>query len=200
SAVPILIPQDPDVSRRTTPSRTVTNQAMASAPRANATKRDNRTVPVATRELAELIAKSSSPRAHTRGEVSRPEPRSRERQMTDPFLEVQATKMRPPALDLEEIRELIEVGTILLERSVDHFSYLGLSFDAPTEEVRDAYLEFARYLRPEKLAELGLVGQEAEDANAVFAQVIIAYTVLTDPHRRREYMAMLESTRARARR
>ncbi len=181
SAVPMLIQQDPDVSS----PRTVTRS-----------KRDHRTVPVATRELAELIAKSS-PRAATRDTSSRP---SRERQMTDPFLEVQATKMRPPALDLEEIRELIDVGTILLERSVDHFSFLGLSFDAPAEEVRDAYLEFARYLRPEKLVELGIVGQEAEDANAVFAQVVIAYTVLTDPHRRREYVSMLDATRARARR
>jgi hypothetical protein len=181
SAVPMLIRQDPDVSS----PRTVTRS-----------KRDNRTVPVATRELAELIAKSS-PRAITRDTPPRP---TRERQMTDPFLEIQTTKMRPPALDLDEIRELIDVGTILLERSVDHFSFLGLSYDAPTEEVRDAYLEFARYLRPEKLVELGIVGQEAEDANAVFAQVVIAYTVLTDPQRRREYVAMLDATRARARR
>ena len=201
SAVPMLIQQDPDVSRAGSLAhpRTLTHQAMASSrtttPRS---KRDHRTVPVATRELAELIAKSS-PRAATRGDVSHARP-ARERQMTDPFLEVQATKMRPPALDLEEIRELIDVGTILLERSVDHFSFLGLSFDAPIEEVRDAYLEFARYLRPEKLVELGIVGQEAEDANAVFAQVVIAYTVLTDPHRRREYVTMLEATRARARR
>lgn len=195
SAVPMLIRQDPDVTRPASQPRTLTQQAMASAPPRS--KRDNRTVPVATRELAELIARSSPARAATRGDLSRP---PRERQMTDPFLEVQATKMRPPALDLEEIRELIDVGTILLERSVDHFSFLGLSYDAPPEEVRDAYLEFARYLRPEKLVELGLVGQEAEDANAVFAQVIIAYTVLTDPERRREYVAMLDATRARARR
>lgn len=201
SAVPMLIQQDPDASRPGSLAhpRTLTQQAMTSSrtttPRS---KRDHRTVPVATRELAELIAKSS-PRAATRGDVSHARP-ARERQMTDPFLEVQATKMRPPALDLEEIRELIDVGTILLERSVDHFSFLGLSFDAPIEEVRDAYLEFARYLRPEKLVELGIVGQEAEDANAVFAQVVIAYTVLTDPHRRREYVTMLEATRARARR
>lgn len=198
SAVPVVIQQDPDVSRPASTPRTLTQQAMASTAAPPRSKRDNRTVPVATRELAELIAKSSPTRAPTRSDLSSRTPR--ERQMTDPFLEVQTTKMRPPALDLEEIRELIEVGTILLERSVDHFSYLGLSFDAPTEEVRDAYLEFARYLRPEKLVELGLVGQEAEDANAVFAQVIIAYTVLTDPHRRREYVATLEATRARARR
>lgn len=95
---------------------------------------------------------------------------------------------------------MIEVGTLLLERSVDHFSFLGLSFDASVEEVREAYLEFARYLRPEKLAELGITGTQAEEANAVFAQVTIAHTVLTDPARRRDYVARLESTRARARR
>lgn len=193
SAVPMAIRQDPDVSRPTTTPRTLTQSAMASTAGPRPTRRTTqRTVPVATRELAELLARS------TRDDLSTRAPR--ERQLTDPFLEVQTTKMRPPALDLDEIRELIEVGTILLERSVDHFSYLGLSFDAPMDEVRDAYLEFARYLRPEKLVELGLVGQEAEDANAVFAQVVIAYTVLTDPHRRREYVAMLEATRARARR
>lgn len=206
SAVPMLIRRDPDVSRPAARPRTLTEDEIAvssrttttrdAIPRTRTTRDEHRTVPVATRELAELIAKSS-PRAATRGDLSRP---TRERQMTDPFLEVQPTKMRPPALDLEEIRELIEVGTILLERSVDHFSFLGLSFDAPMEEVRDAYLEFARYLRPEKLIELGIAGQEAEDANAVFAQVVIAFTVLTDPHRRREYVAMLEATRARARR
>jgi hypothetical protein len=182
SAVPMLIRQDPDVSRPTSMPRTLTKQAAS------------RTVPVATRELAELIAKSQPPKP------ARPATNAHGRSMTDPFLEAQPTRMRPPALDLEEVRELIEVGTLLLGRSVDHFSYLGLSFDAPVEEVREAYLEFARYLRPEKLAELGIVGQEAEDANAVFAQVIIAYTVLTDPHRRREYVAILDAARARARR
>lgn len=172
SAVPMLIRQDPDVTRlprQGTPS----------------------TLPPAiarTRSIASLARAATTATTQPL------------RTMTDPFLEVQLTRARPPALELEEIHEMIEVGTLLLERGVDHFSFLGLSFDASVEEVREAYLEFARYLRPEKLAELGLSEDQAEAANAVFAQVIIAHTILTEPTRRGDYVARLESTRTRARR
>ncbi|CAN5795905.1 hypothetical protein BH11MYX2_BH11MYX2_10410 [soil metagenome] len=186
SAVPMLIRRDPDVViPRTTPRlptepRTLTKKSL-----------DNkRTSPVSTVQLAELVHQSrrSTP------------PGSPVRSYTDPFLEAQPTKARPPALDHDEVHELIEVGVMLLEQGVDHFSYLGLSYDAPLDEVREAYVEFARYLRPEKLRELGIEGHEAQEANAVFAQVVIAYTVLTDPARRRTYLAELDATRARARR
>ena len=56
--------------------------------------------------------------------------------------------------------------------------------------MREAYLELARYLRPEKLAELG-IADETDDARSVFAQVVIAFTVLTDPSRRADYLATL---------
>lgn len=124
---------------------------------------------------------------------SRPPPLPRtptRRSVTDPFLEVQPTKLLPNALTVEEIRELIEIGTELLERGVDHFTFLGLPYGASIEEVRDAYREFARYLRPERLAELG-IRDESFDARSVFAQVVIAYTVLTDPVRRAEYMSVV---------
>jgi hypothetical protein len=111
------------------------------------------------------------------------------RTLTEPSFEGQPTRMRPEALTPVEVAELIEVGTALLERGVDHFSFLGLSFEATVEEVREAYLEFARYLRPEKLTELGIAGDQAQDAHGVFAQVVIAYTVLTDPVRRAQYLA-----------
>ena len=117
------------------------------------------------------------------------------RAMTDPFLEVQATRMRPNALTIEEVRELITIGTQLLEYGVDHFTFLGLQHGASVDEVREAYLEFARYLRPEKLAELG-IADETMDARSVFAQVVIAYTVLTDPVRRAEYMRTMTPARA----
>lgn len=109
------------------------------------------------------------------------------RAFTDPFLEAQPTRMRPSALTLGEVQQLIAVGVELLEQGVDHFTFLGLPFGAGVDEVRDAYLEFARYLRPEKLVELG-IDDDDYDARSVFAQVVIAFTVLTDPVRRAAYL------------
>ncbi|HEY4059111.1 MAG TPA: DnaJ domain-containing protein [Kofleriaceae bacterium] len=182
SAVPMLIRRDPDVVIPRTASRLPTE------PRVLTKKVDKRTAPVSTVQLAELV------------QQTRKQTPVAGRSYTDPFLEAQPTKARPPALDHDEVHELIEVGVMLLEQGVDHFSYLGLSYDAPVDEVREAYVEFARYLRPERLREMGIEGHEAQEANAVFAKVVIAYTVLTDPTRRRTYLAELDATRARARR
>lgn len=217
SAVPMLIRQDPTVTpfpRGTSNIRPITSRpAMITKP-ARPIGRDKRTVPVATLEMTDLIARSRKSPAiglpihgeGSHGQHVRLEhggmvpPQLRHRAFTEGFTETQPTKARPPKLDLGEVYELIEVGVMLLEQGVDHFSFLGLSFDAPVDEVREAYLEFARYLKPERLEEQGITGPNAEDANAVFAQVVIAYTVLTDPVRRRDYVAHLEATRARARR
>jgi hypothetical protein len=118
------------------------------------------------------------------------------RRRTNPFLDMAATRMRPHALTVPEVRQLIAIGTDLLQRGVDHFTFLGLPYGAPADAVREAYLEFARYLRPEKLAELG-IDDEDHDAHTVFAQVVIAFTVLSDPRRRAQYMAALAQPDAR---
>ncbi len=141
------------------------------------------------------VTRIPTPRARLVGRPAAPSgSATSHRAMTDPFLEAQPTRMRPDALSRAEVDELIDVGSVLLERGVDHFSFLGLSHGASVEDVREAYLEFARYLRPEKLAELGISGDRAQDASSVFAQVLIAYTVLTDPRRRAEYLAVSRPT------
>jgi len=116
------------------------------------------------------------------------------RAQTDPFLEVQPTAALSPPLSIKGIRKLIASRASLLGKGVDHFEFLGISYDAPIAEVRAAYVELARYLRPERLAELGYK-DEHHDARTVFAQVLIAYTVLTDPDRRAEYMRLLAKRR-----
>lgn len=112
------------------------------------------------------------------------------RAFTDPFLEVQSTTQRPSPLSFAQVKRLISSRAALLGTNCDHFEFLGIPFDAPVSEVRTAYLEIARYLRPERLKELGIVDSH-HDARSVFAQVVIAYTVLTDPSRRAEYIATL---------
>ncbi len=110
-----------------------------------------------------------------------------QRLMTDPFLEMQKTRQRPSALTYDEVDQLIAIGIEFLDRGADHFTFLGLPRDASVADVREAYLEFARYLRPERLAEMGIDADDT-DAHSVFAQVVIAFTVLTDPVRRAEYL------------
>jgi hypothetical protein len=103
---------------------------------------------------------------------------------------------RTMTITASQIRQLIASRVAMLECGVDFFSFLGIPFGAPAEHVRAAYLELARYLRPERLAELR-IGDERNEARTVFAQALIAMTTLTDERRRAEYMAAVHG-RARA--
>lgn len=169
-------PRDPTITRVPTPRQ----PTMSCVPMLI---RQDPMVTTQVRVVTVPAKRARAPRAPT-------PPRTPTRSVTDPFLEVQPTRMRPSALSLDEVREIIRIGTELLERGVDHFTFLGLPYGAPIEDVREAYLEFARYLRPERLQELG-IRDESFDARSVFAQVVIAYTVLTDPARRADYVRSL---------
>lgn len=173
-------PQDTSLARTPTPREpTMTRVPTPRAPTVSA-------VPVAIGEDPEIMpARRSAP--------TRPPsvPRAvTHRAFTDPFLEVQSTTQRPSPLSFAQVKRLISSRAALLGTDCDHFEFLGISFDAPVAEVRAAYLELARYLRPERLKELGIV-DTSHDARSVFAQVMIAYTVLTHPARRAEYLATL---------
>lgn len=98
------------------------------------------------------------------------------------------TKALPSPLTAVQIKQLISQRFAMLEVGSDLFSFLGVPFGAPATQVREAYLELARYVRPERLNERG-IRDDRDEARAVFAQASIALTTLTDERRRREYIA-----------
>ena len=112
------------------------------------------------------------------------------RSTTDSFTQ-ETTTVRPKGLAPREVRALIAERCAQIDRGVDHFTLLGLPVGASVDAVRAAYVELARYLTPDGLDALG-IPDEAFDAERLFAQIGIAFTTLTDPARRAEYMAKLQ--------
>ncbi|MBL0213053.1 MAG: DnaJ domain-containing protein [Myxococcales bacterium] len=85
---------------------------------------------------------------------------------------------------------LVAARLIVLEQGADYFALLGVPWDAPIELVRSTYLNLVRQLHPDKLAELD-VDDPAGNATRLFAAMGNAFSVLTDPVRREEYVASI---------
>jgi tetratricopeptide (TPR) repeat protein len=78
-------------------------------------------------------------------------------------------------------------------RSLPLWELLGVARDAGAKDVRRAYLNAAKRLHPDRIAQLGLLDLK-EAANEVFAEIARAHEVLSNPELRERY----EATRGEA--
>ena len=103
-----------------------------------------------------------------------------------------APAQRKPADDKQTaaIQALIAARLELLERGGDRFQLLGVGRDAPAEQIRNAYFGLARQLHPDRLASLGIDDAERK-AQRLFAEVNTAFSILSDPGHRAEYLDVL---------
>jgi hypothetical protein len=116
-----------------------------------------------------------------------------DRSMLETFRTGCMTNVRPNALSKPQVVAMIAERTALLDSGADHFTLLGVPRGATVEAVHAAYVELARNLRPNRLAELGIT-DETFAAQRLLVQIGIAFTVLTDRIRRPEYMETLRRT------
>lgn len=106
------------------------------------------------------------------------------RMPTEPSFDSKPTIMRRSELGAAEVFELINIRS----QAKDHFALLGVPVGATVDQIHEAYVEMARNLRAERLADLRIRDPEFR-ARGLLARICIAYTVLTDPERRATYIA-----------
>jgi hypothetical protein len=103
---------------------------------------------------------------------------------SEPVFDARPTTLRPNVLGASDLVTLISTRSL----TADHFALLGVPVGASVEQVRAAFVELSRNLRNERLVELRIKDPEYR-ARSLLARACIAYTVLTDPARRAEYIA-----------
>ena len=76
---------------------------------------------------------------------------------------------------------------------LDHYELLGLPQDAAPAEIKRAYLDAAKRYHPDALARAQLDGDTRQKAGKVFGAIGKAHAVLSNPKRRQDYDASLDS-------
>lgn len=85
---------------------------------------------------------------------------------------------------------MIEEKLNLVDSDADHFAILGVTRDTAPAEVRMAYFRIAKQLHPDRLRAVGLSDSD-KDAHRLFARVNQAFSVISDPKKRKKYLDVL---------
>lgn len=91
-----------------------------------------------------------------------------------------------------EIRKMIADKIDAMERGVDHYSILGVTQAAKSEEIRSAYFAIAKRIHPDRLRAVGVTDVD-QDAQRLFARINQAFGVLIDPRKRSEYSIVMSA-------
>ncbi len=73
----------------------------------------------------------------------------------------------------------------------DYFALLGISLDSDTETVRKSYVQLAKKYHPDRYLQDNLSNDLKQKINTLFQRIGEAYETLSDPVRKKNYMAEL---------
>ncbi len=91
-----------------------------------------------------------------------------------------------------EIRKMIADKIDAIDRGVDHYSILGVSQGAKSDEIKTAYFAIAKRIHPDRLRAVGVTDVD-HDAQRLFARINQAFGVLSDPRKRNEYSVVMSA-------
>ena len=99
------------------------------------------------------------------------------------------------AVSAEQSRRLTEEIESRFERlgAANYYECLGVEPDADASEIKRIYLIAAKQYHPDALARSGIDDDVRRCASSVFAEIGVAYAVLSNPAKRADYDASLAS-------
>ena len=89
-----------------------------------------------------------------------------------------------------EHRRLVKEAYEVMQEQ-NHFDVLGVSREAPSNTIRDAYYKLAKQFHPDRCNQLG-IRDVAPQSDEIFRRISEAHTVLSDPDEAKKYVEQLD--------
>jgi curved DNA-binding protein CbpA len=184
---------NPGISRTTTGPAVARTSTPVPMPRTTTPARSRTITPIPPRTLT--TPPSTPPLSRTQTPVSGPTrtlttPVPTSRTASASQVPRTRTPSKLPGMQAPEVMALITERARQLESGADHYEMLGVSTKATGDDIRKTYFNLARSLHPDRLSALG-IEDDTRIAHKVFAQLNMAFSVLSDHKRRADYDDLL---------